>query len=106
MFRKPVTHCFSFGQRGGRMATIRTVASEADVSIATVSRVLNNSGAVSEDIRERVLEVAGRLRYGGARRTISNYLALAYTGPSSLASPYDIAILEGMSEAAEVAGFD
>jgi len=88
------------------VATIRTVASEADVSIATVSRVLNNSGAVSDDIRERVLQAASRLRYGAAKRTVTNYMALAYTGPSSLASPYDIAILDGMGEAAEAAGFD
>ena len=81
------------------MATIRTVASEADVSIATVSRVLNNTGTVSADIRERVLEAASRQRYGGARRTISNYIALAYTGQSSMASPYDVAILEGMAKA-------
>src|SRR4051794_1643554 len=89
-----------------RVATIRAVASEADVSIATVSRVWNNTGAVSQDVRERVLEVAGRLRYGAARRTMTNFIALAYTGPSSLSSPYDSAILEGVSEAVEAAGFD
>jgi DNA-binding LacI/PurR family transcriptional regulator len=88
------------------VATIRAVANEADVSIATVSRVLNNTGAVSADVRERVLEVAGRLRYGAARRSMTNYIALAYTGPSTLASPYDGAILEGVNEAAEAAGFD
>jgi len=88
------------------MATIRTVASEADVSIATVSRVLNNSGAVSADIRERVLEAASRLRYGGARRTVSSYIALAYTGRTSLASPYDVAILEGMAKAIDETDFD
>jgi len=88
------------------VATIRAVASEADVSIATVSRVLNNSGTVSESIRERVLQAAGRLRYDGARRTQTNYIALAYTGRTSLASPYDVAILEGMGKAIDAAGFD
>src|SRR3954467_2057231 len=92
--------------RGETVATIRSVANEADVSIATVSRVLNNSGAVSQDVRDRVLEVAGRLRYGAARRTMTNYIALAYTGPSSISSPYDSAIVEGVSEAVEAAGFD
>src|SRR3954464_10300565 len=95
-----------YQQSRAPVATIRTVASEADVSIATVSRVLNNTGAVSEDVRERVLQAAGRPRYGGARRTTTNYIALAYTGPSSLASPYDIAVLDGMADAAEAAGFD
>lgn len=43
--------------------TIKQVAREAGVSIATVSRVLNRKGPVSEDTRRRILEVAARLRY-------------------------------------------
>ncbi len=43
--------------------TIRDVAKEAGVSIATVSYVLNNSRNVSEDTRRRVLETAKRLGY-------------------------------------------
>ncbi len=82
------------------MATIRKVASDADVSIATVSRVLNSSGAVSHDIRQRVLHAANRLGYGIPRRTAGSFVALAYTGRSSLTSPYDTALLDGMSEAA------
>src|SRR5512136_1619762 len=39
---------------GSGMATIRDVAQHAGVSIATVSRVLNNTGAVSEEMRRRV----------------------------------------------------
>jgi DNA-binding LacI/PurR family transcriptional regulator len=90
------------------VATIREVARAADVSVATVSRVLNNTATVSPGVRDRVLEVAGRLRYGAgsAARAATHHLALVYTGPSSLSSPYDVAILGGMSEAAEAAGFD
>jgi DNA-binding LacI/PurR family transcriptional regulator len=86
--------------------TIRKVADEAAVSIATVSRVLNNTGAVSENVRQRVLGVAGRLGYSGARRSMTNFIALAYTGRSSPTSPYDVAALEGMCRAAEEGGFD
>ena len=43
--------------------TIRDVAREANVSIATVSRVLNQSGPVRAATRERVEAVAARLRY-------------------------------------------
>ncbi len=46
-----------------RAVTIRDVAREAGVSVATVSRVLNDSGPVREATRERVLGVATSLRY-------------------------------------------
>lgn len=54
--------------------TIRDVARRARVSIATVSRALNNTGKVRPEIRERVLRAARKLRYtphGGARSLIS-----------------------------------
>jgi LacI family transcriptional regulator len=43
--------------------TIREVAREAGVSVATVSRVLNGSGPASEEVAQRIREVAARLRY-------------------------------------------
>ncbi len=42
---------------------IKDIAREAGVSIATVSRVLNNTRTIREDIRKRVLESVERLRY-------------------------------------------
>ncbi len=48
--------------RVGR-TTIRDVAERASVSIATVSRVFNNSGAVDEQTRKRVKDAANELRY-------------------------------------------
>lgn len=44
-------------------STIRDVADAADVSVATVSRVLNGSDRVREDTKERVLEAARTLDY-------------------------------------------
>ncbi|OGF16908.1 MAG: hypothetical protein A2W00_10730 [Candidatus Eisenbacteria bacterium RBG_16_71_46] len=57
------------------MATIKDVARDAGVSIATVSRVFNESAAVSSQTRRQVREVATRLNYwpnGVARSLITN----------------------------------
>ena len=44
-------------------ATLKDVAREAHVSMASVSRALNGTGVVTESIRTRVLEAAARLQY-------------------------------------------
>lgn len=46
-----------------RRVTIKDVAKEANVSTATVSRVLNNNQFVDEEICKRVLEVSRKLGY-------------------------------------------
>ena len=55
------------------MATIRDVARKAGVSIATVSRVLNDSGLVREATRSRIRAAATALRYvpDGAARSLT-----------------------------------
>lgn len=45
------------------MATIREVANRAGVSVATVSRVVNDSGFVSDDLKERVRDAMASLHY-------------------------------------------
>lgn len=54
--------------------TIKDVAREANVSVATVSRALNGHENVAEPVRKRVLEVADRLRYSPhhAARSLSS----------------------------------
>src|SRR5258707_15200136 len=46
-----------------RMTTIRDVASKAEVSIATVSRVVNGNRPVLSDVRNRVLKAIQELDY-------------------------------------------
>ena len=55
------------------MITIRDVARQAGVSVATVSRVLNNSALVSPDTRESVMKAVTQLGY----RPNANAQALA-----------------------------
>lgn len=45
------------------MATIKEVAEHAGVSVATVSRVVNNNGYVSDELRQRVVEAMKLLDY-------------------------------------------
>ena len=54
--------------------TIKDVAREANVSVATVSRALNGHANVAEPVRQVVLEVARRLRYTphAAARSLSS----------------------------------
>ena len=54
-------------------ATLKDVAREADVSIASASRAINGLDNVAEEVRRRVLEAASKLRYvphGGARSLV------------------------------------
>lgn len=46
-----------------KMSTIKDVAREAGVGISTVSRVINDSGYVSKETRERVLAAMDELQY-------------------------------------------
>lgn len=43
--------------------TIKDVANKAGVSVATVSRVINNSEFVIDDTRTHVLKIVKELRY-------------------------------------------
>ena len=46
-----------------KMPTIKDVAKHADVSIATVSRIINNKGPISEKTRKKVYESMKELNY-------------------------------------------
>ncbi|MEZ6191817.1 MAG: LacI family DNA-binding transcriptional regulator [Phycisphaerales bacterium] len=79
---------------------MRNIAKQAGVSIASVSRVLNNHPSVSDRLRDRVLASAQQVQHApeAGRREASN-IAYLYTGVSSVGSPFDSAVVEGLYEA-------
>ncbi len=77
------------------MATIRDVAEQAGVSIATVSRALNGDQSVAEKTRERVVEAATSLGYRSSQRSTVTNIALAFTQGVTLSHPFDAAVLDG-----------
>ncbi len=89
------------------MVTIKDVAAEAEVSIATVSRVLNGSGYVSEDTKVRVLRVINRLNYHPmpSIRKRSLYRTLGVLLPNTMGNHYG-EIFMGIEEYAHRNGFN
>jgi DNA-binding LacI/PurR family transcriptional regulator len=89
------------------MTSIRRVAQKAGVSIATVSRVVNGSTAVGPELRDRVLEAISLCGYAPTvgRRSAAS-IALVYTGPFSIGSPYDAACLDGIVTAMLESNYD
>jgi DNA-binding LacI/PurR family transcriptional regulator len=81
------------------VATIVDVARQAGVSIATVSRVINNSRVVSEEKRSRVLEVMGELGYRPVVRENKNGRPILVLVSSVTAMVEDVAA--GITGAAE-----
>jgi LacI family transcriptional regulator, repressor for deo operon, udp, cdd, tsx, nupC, and nupG len=89
------------------MPSIREVAKEAGVSIATVSRVINGNGSVAVDLKNQVLAAIDRCDYlpSVGRRTCDS-VALLYAGPFTPGSPYDSACIEGMINVMRKTGHD
>ncbi len=88
--------------------TIRDVAREAGVSVATVSRVLNESGPVSEGARARILEIARRLRYApneAARTLISRRTSTFGVVLPDLHGEFFSEVIRGLDQAAKANGF-
>lgn len=55
--------CKRLHKRSGKVRTIKEVAQQANVSVATVSRVINKSGYVKEATRKRIEQVIKELDY-------------------------------------------
>jgi LacI family transcriptional regulator len=90
------------------LVTIKDVAREAGVSVATVSRVWNEAAFVSAETRQRVAEVATRLGYsphGAARSLITRTThALGVLLPD-LYGEFFSEIIRGIDHTAQAAGY-
>lgn len=95
--------------RGPRTtATIRDVAREAGVSIATISRVFNQSARVSDETRHRVHDTAARLGYwpnGAARSLITRRTHALGALLPELHGGFFSEVIRGMDLAARRHGF-
>ncbi|HMG71197.1 MAG TPA: LacI family DNA-binding transcriptional regulator, partial [Gemmatimonadaceae bacterium] len=90
------------------MVTIKDVAREAKMSVATVSRVLNESGPVSENTRQLIHEVAGRMRYvphSGARSLITSKTETLGVLLPDLYGEFFSEVIRGMDDTAQRNGF-
>ena len=89
--------------------TIYDVAKEADVSLATVSRVINDSNVVREDTRMRVQQAIEKLGY--KPNAIAQGLALSKTTTISIVMSeklfaYNAKILNGLMDVAKIYNYN
>jgi LacI family transcriptional regulator len=91
-----------------QVSTISDVARRAGVSTMTVSRVINNSGYASLEVRERVLAAVGELGYvpNALARSLhikrTHTLALVLT---DIGNPFFTTLARGVEDAASGQGF-
>ncbi|QXC56381.1 transcriptional regulator EbgR [Vibrio mimicus] len=99
------------------MATLKDIAAEAGVSLATVSRVLNDDPTLSvkEETKHRILEIAEKLEYrtSSAKRNTVNaipnhhFLALYnYRQEAEINDPYYLSIRHGIETQCEKLGIE
>jgi LacI family repressor for deo operon, udp, cdd, tsx, nupC, and nupG len=90
------------------MATIRDVAARAEVSTATVSRVLSEPDKVLKSTRRRVLKVINQLQYSpnAAAKSLRTFRTgkLLVTVPD-ISNPFFSLIIQGIEEAAQREGY-
>jgi DNA-binding LacI/PurR family transcriptional regulator len=100
------------GGFGGNRVTLTRIARELGVSAMTVSNAYNHPDRLSEALRERIFETAGRLGYQGPdpvgrslRRQRTDVVGVLYSNPLSYAfdDPAAVSFLGGLSSVTEEA---
>ena len=96
----------------GNRVTLTSIARELGVSAMTVSNAYNHPDRLSEALRERIFETAGRLGYHGPdpvgrslRRQRTDVVGVLYSNPLSYAfdDPAAVSFLGGLSSVTEEA---
>ncbi|MBV6818031.1 LacI family transcriptional regulator [Rahnella sp. PD12R] len=88
--------------------SIQKIAKLAGVSVATVSRVLNNSDSVKSKNRERVLEAIRESNYQPnllARQLRTSRSSMILVMVSNIANPFCADVVKGIEEEAEKNGY-
>ena len=80
-------------------ATLTQIAEKAGVSIATVSRILNDTGRVSPPTRQKVLSAMRELEYHSAARPAPLYQSILVLVPD-FANPFYANIIDGIQQTA------
>ncbi|MGM8365800.1 LacI family DNA-binding transcriptional regulator [Virgibacillus sp. W0181] len=89
--------------------TIKDVAKQAGVSIATVSRVINNSGYVSDPVKEKVLQKIDQLNYQvnavakSLKQEKTNMIGVIIP---DISNPYFMQISKGVEDEIERYGYN
>src|SRR5690349_21445980 len=94
--------------KDGSMVAIREVAQRAGVSVATVSRVINDSPLVNEPLRQKVRQVMADLDYtpsAPARSLKGGRTKLLGVLVAQSPNPFFGTIVRGIEDVAYVAGY-
>lgn len=78
------------------MSSVRRIAKQTQVSVATVSRALNNHPEISSETRERVLKAANEVGYfGSVGKRVTTNIGLVYTSDARFCE-YDAFLMSGI----------
>ncbi len=95
--------------KGGYMSSIKDVAREAQVSIATVSRVFNNPAVVSNQTKTRVYSAAEKLGYTpnfSAKTMRKSIVGTIIVMIPDISNTFFIDIVRGAQDYAETRGYN
>ncbi|HSV12908.1 MAG TPA: LacI family DNA-binding transcriptional regulator [Tepidisphaeraceae bacterium] len=88
------------------MSSVRQIARRTRVSVATVSRALNNHAEISPETRERVLRAANEVGYyGTVGKKVTTNIGLVFTSDASF-TEFDALIMAGMLRGVAEQRFD